>query len=184
MMTAPINQNMFYSQSQLETIKSGTTLEMTPLIGDNNDITIELAVEVSDSIPQGRGSDLPVVTRRTAQNSVVIRDGGTVAVAGLTENRTRDKNKRVPFFSELPLVGLFGCMKRISDTRNRRIRRAHRAGTAGSSGSLGWVRAAIMSPAIRVPKELRTPSALVNKEIGMVARARRTNGGEYRTCAG
>ncbi len=105
MMTAPVNQSMFYTQSQLETVKSGTTLEITPLIGDNNDITIELAVEVSDSIPKGRGSDLPVVTRRTAQNSVVIRDGGTVAVAGLTENRTRDKDSRVPFLSDIPGLG-------------------------------------------------------------------------------
>jgi type II secretory pathway component GspD/PulD (secretin) len=105
MMTAPINQNMFYTQSQLETVKSGTTLEITPLIGDNNDITMELAVEVSDSIPKGRGSDLPVVTRRTAQNSVVIKDGGTVAVAGLTENRTRDKDSRVPFLSDIPGLG-------------------------------------------------------------------------------
>ncbi len=105
MMTAPVNQSMFYTQSQLETIKSGTTLEITPLIGDNNDIRLDLAVEVSDSIPRGRGSDLPVVTRRTAQNSVVIRDGGTVALAGLTENRTRDTEKRVPFFSNLPGIG-------------------------------------------------------------------------------
>lgn len=105
MMSAPINQNMFYSQSQLETVKSGTTLEITPLIGDNNDITLELAVEVSDSIPRGRGSDLPVVTRRTSQNFVTIRDGGTVAVAGLTENRTREKEKRVPFLSDIPGIG-------------------------------------------------------------------------------
>jgi type IV pilus assembly protein PilQ len=106
MMTAPLNQStLFYSQSQLETVKSGTTLEITPLIGDNNDITLELAVEVSDSIPKGRGSDLPVVTRRTAQNYVTIRDGGTVAVAGLTENRTRDKESKVPFFGDLPLIG-------------------------------------------------------------------------------
>jgi type II secretory pathway component GspD/PulD (secretin) len=105
MMTAPSNQNLFYSQSQLETVTSGTTLDITPLIGDNNDINLELAVEVSDSIPRGRGSDLPVVTRRTARNNVTIRDGGTVAVAGLTENRTREKLKRVPFFSEIPLIG-------------------------------------------------------------------------------
>ena len=105
MMSAPVNQNLFYSQSQLETVKSGTTLEITPLIGDNNDITLELAVEVSDSIPRGRGSDLPVVTRRTSQNFVTIRDGGTVAVAGLTENRTREKEKRVPFFSDIPGIG-------------------------------------------------------------------------------
>lgn len=105
MMTAPTNQNMFYTQSQLETVKSGTTLEITPLVGDNNDITLEMAVEVSDSIPKGAGSELPVVTRRTAQNSVTIRDGGTVAVAGLTENRTRDSESRVPGFGDLPLIG-------------------------------------------------------------------------------
>jgi len=105
MMTAPASQSMFYTQSQLETIKSGTTLDITPLIGDNNDITLELSIEVSDSIPRGRGSALPVVQRRTAQNSVVIRDGGTVAVAGLTENRTRDKQTRVPFFSDIPGIG-------------------------------------------------------------------------------
>ncbi|MBN1509364.1 MAG: type II and III secretion system protein [Sedimentisphaerales bacterium] len=104
MMTAP-QQNLFYSQSQLENIKSGTTLDITPLIGDNNDITLEMAVEVSDSIPQGRGSDLPVVTRRTAQNSVTIRDGGTVAVAGLTENRTKDSEKRVPLLGDIPILG-------------------------------------------------------------------------------
>jgi type IV pilus assembly protein PilQ len=104
----PLAQNAglgFFSQTQFETVKSGTTLEITPLIGDNNDITLELAVEVSDSIPRGRGSDLPVVTRRTAQNSVVIRDGGTVAVAGLTENRTREKQSKVPWFGDLPLIG-------------------------------------------------------------------------------
>jgi type II secretory pathway component GspD/PulD (secretin) len=108
----------FYSQSQFETVKSGTTLEITPRIGDNNDITLDLSVEVSDSIPRGRGTDLPVVTRRTAQNSVVIRDGGTVALAGLTENRSRQKETRVPGMSNLPLVGgLFKNNEKDKGTR-------------------------------------------------------------------
>jgi type II secretory pathway component GspD/PulD (secretin) len=105
MMTSAAGQNMFYTQAQLENVKSGTTLDITPLIGDNNDITLEMAVEVSDSIPRGRGSDLPVVTRRTAQNSVTIKDGGTVAVAGLTENRTKKSEKRVPLLGDIPVLG-------------------------------------------------------------------------------
>jgi type II secretory pathway component GspD/PulD (secretin) len=105
MTPATTQQGYFYTQTEFTTVTSGTTLEITPLIGDNNDITLDLAVEVSDSIPRGRGSDLPVVTRRTSQNSVTIKDGGTVAVAGLTENRTRQKETRVPFFGDLPLVG-------------------------------------------------------------------------------
>jgi len=92
-------------QSEFETITSGTSLEITPHIGDNNDIMLELAVEVSDSVPKGRGTDLPVVTRRTAQHAVTVRDGGTALLAGLTENRSRDKRDAVPGFSELPLIG-------------------------------------------------------------------------------
>jgi type II secretory pathway component GspD/PulD (secretin) len=89
----------------LQSIESGTKLNITPYIGDNNDITLEMAVEVSDSIPRGRGSDLPVVTRRTASNTVRIMDGGTVAVAGLTENRTSLSKRRVPGLGGLPLLG-------------------------------------------------------------------------------
>jgi type II secretory pathway component GspD/PulD (secretin) len=95
----------YYTRAELQTIESGTTLTITPRIGDNNDITLELAVELSDSIPKGRGSELPVVTRRTAANTVSIQNGGTVALAGLTEAQTRVKKKKVPGLSNLPLFG-------------------------------------------------------------------------------
>jgi Flp pilus assembly secretin CpaC len=36
---------------------------------------------------------------------VRIKDGGTVALAGLTENRTQLKYKRVPGISRVPLIG-------------------------------------------------------------------------------
>ncbi len=110
--------NTFYQYSELEQIDSGTKLQITPHIGDNNDITLEISVEVSDSVPRGRGSELPVVTRRTAQNTVRIKDGGTVALAGLTENKTRTDERRVPGLSKLPLIGkLFNSTNRENSTR-------------------------------------------------------------------
>ena len=119
MMTAP-QMGYYYARSELEKIESGTRLSITPYIGDNNDITLELAIEVSDSIPRGRGSDLPVVTRRTSTNTIRIKNGGTVVVAGLTENRTRLDNRRVPGLSKLPLLG--GLFKSTNDVEaNREI---------------------------------------------------------------
>ena len=103
----------FYTRSELEKIESGTRLSITPHIGDNNDITLELAIEVSNSIPRGRGSDLPVVTRRTSTNTVRIQNGGTVALAGLTENRTRLEKRHTPGLSKLPLLG--GLFKSTND---------------------------------------------------------------------
>ncbi|MHC4508972.1 MAG: type II secretion system protein GspD, partial [Planctomycetota bacterium] len=102
---APETSGLFLSRSEFTVIETGTTLTITPHIGDNNDITLQMAVEVSDSIPRGRGGELPVVTRRTAENNVTIQDGGTVALAGLTENRTRAADRRVPGLSNLPLIG-------------------------------------------------------------------------------
>jgi type II secretory pathway component GspD/PulD (secretin) len=113
MMTADITGNFGFARSELEKVESGTKLTITPHIGDNNDITLELAIEVSDSIPRGRASDLPVITRRTATNTVRIKDGGTVALAGLSENRTRTDKRRVPGLSKLPLIG--GLFKNTRD---------------------------------------------------------------------
>jgi type II secretory pathway component GspD/PulD (secretin) len=117
MMTAEATGG-YYARSELEKVESGTKLTITPHIGDNNDITLELAIEVSDSIPRGIGSDLPVVTRRTSRNTVRIKDGGTVALAGLSENRTRTAKRRVPGLSKLPLIG--GLFKNTNDEKSTR----------------------------------------------------------------
>ncbi len=118
MLTSPDISSNFYSRTELQEIKSGTTLTITPHLGDNNDITLQVSVEVSDSIPRGRGSDLPVVTRRKAENNVTIKDGGTVILAGLTENRTRKDIRRAPGLSALPLIGsLFKSTNNENSTR-------------------------------------------------------------------
>ncbi len=67
-------------------------MAITPRVGDNGVITLEMAIEASTSLPH-KDSNLPIVTRRTAKNAVTIRDGGTVAVAGMTENRTGSNDK-------------------------------------------------------------------------------------------
>ncbi len=118
MMTAPEAGGLYYSRAELQSITSGTTLTITPRIGDNNDITLDMSVEVSNSIPSGRGSDLPVVTRRTATNTVRVQDGGTVALAGLTENKESQKYKEVPGLGKLPIVGaLFRNMDHDQSTQ-------------------------------------------------------------------
>jgi len=118
MLTSPDIGAIYYTRTEMEKIESGTKLSITPHIGDNNDITLDLAIEVSDSIPRGRGNDLPVVTRRTATNTVSIKNGGTVAVAGLTENRTRLSEQRVPGFSSIPIIG--SLFRNKNDTKSDR----------------------------------------------------------------
>jgi len=67
MLTPPASANqVFYSTTEMVTIESGTKLTITPRIGDNNDITLVMATEVSDSIPAAAATELPVVTHGTS----------------------------------------------------------------------------------------------------------------------
>ena len=94
----------FYTSAQLEKVQAGTVLKITPQIGDATEVTLTMEAEVSDVVARG-ANDLPVVTRRTAKSTVRVEDGGTAAVAGLIDNRSRLGDERVPGLGRLPLVG-------------------------------------------------------------------------------
>lgn len=94
----------FYTQSELEKIEVGTKLKITPTLDGSDGITLQMDTEVSDVISRGQGN-LPVVTRRKSINTVRVQDGGTVVAAGLSDNRTRLNEQRVPGLGNAPLVG-------------------------------------------------------------------------------
>ena len=121
-LTAARGVGAYYAEAQLETIEAGTVLTITPRIGDNNDITLAIAAEVSDVIARGQQAAeiLPLVTvsRRTANNTVRVKDGGTVALAGLTENKKVLENRRTPGLSSIPVLGnLFNNKRDQTATR-------------------------------------------------------------------
>jgi len=93
-----------YTRFELENIETGTILTIIPQIGENNEITLHIAAEVSDVIARGE-DNLPVVTRRTTKNTVCIKDGGTAAIAGLIDTRKRFQKSRTPGLSHIPLLG-------------------------------------------------------------------------------
>jgi len=74
------------SGSEFQKVQAGTILTMTPHVDDSNEITLETAIELSNSIPRGPGADLPIMTRRQTKNRVTVLNGGTVAIGGLNEN--------------------------------------------------------------------------------------------------
>lgn len=92
------------TQVDLETIESGTTLKITPRVGDQDQITLEMAIEVSDVVSRGQ-DNLPVVTRRKANTTVRVRDGGTAVIAGLMDSRTELIERNVPGAADMPMLG-------------------------------------------------------------------------------
>ncbi len=105
----------FYTNSDLQKIQSGTTLKITPRVGDDGKISLDMNVEVSDVIARG-SSDLPAVTRRIAQSTVGVQDGGTAVVAGLQDNRTRNNHQDVPGLWRIPYLGRLFQNDSLSDS--------------------------------------------------------------------
>ncbi len=77
-----------FLRADLEKIETGTILRITPQVGPNGELTLDMNIEVSDVIARGE-ENLPVVSRRTARSTIQIENGGTAAVAGLVDTRAQ-----------------------------------------------------------------------------------------------
>ena len=105
--------NPYYT---LQSIKAGVTLKVTPYIGNNGEITLNLEPEVSDvatdssqatgSSPQsGNSAPMPVVTRRHAKTVVNMKDGQTVLIGGLLMDQHSAEVDKVPLLGDVPIAG-------------------------------------------------------------------------------
>ncbi len=100
----------------------GINLQFTPYITDRDRIRLKVSAEVS-SRTQGTqpgdqasigGAVVPGLDMRKFQTIVELREGQTLAVAGLISNNQVNTADRVPFFGDLPIVGRLAAFDRIS----------------------------------------------------------------------
>ena len=103
-----VAEDSVLARAQLEQIETGTILSITPRVGGSGGLTLDMDLEVSDVVGRGE-NNLPVISRRTAQSTVRIEDGGTAAVAGLVDTRSQMQHRGMPGTRSVPLLGrLFG----------------------------------------------------------------------------
>lgn len=100
----------------------GVSLKFTPYISDRDRIRLKVAAEVSnkgDSTNIGGsesvgGTKVAGLDQRKFDTIVELRDGQTLAVAGLITHSQNTQADRVPFFGDLPVVGRLAALDRIS----------------------------------------------------------------------
>jgi pilus assembly protein CpaC len=103
-------------------IPFGVQMTFTPYITDKDRIRLTVAAEVStrdESIganigTSGTSTNVAGLNTRNFQTTVELREGETLAVAGLIRNDVGADATRVPFFGDLPLVGRFFAFDRTS----------------------------------------------------------------------
>ncbi len=96
----------------------GVSLVFTPAITDHDRVrmqirgrisTLNTALEATIGTGAGTSTSVPGLNARTFSTTVEMREGQTLAIAGLVQNDYGATTDRVPFFGDLPLLGtLFG----------------------------------------------------------------------------
>jgi pilus assembly protein CpaC len=96
----------------------GVDLNFTPFITDRDRIRLVVNADVSTLSPASsasvNGTTVPGLNDRTFSTTVELRQGQTLAVAGLIQNTFGADSNRVPFFGDLPVVGRLFAFDRTS----------------------------------------------------------------------
>lgn len=96
----------------------GVQLTFTPIITDRDRIRLTVFATVSTRNPQAGanigGANIPGLNARTFSTTVELREGQTMAVAGLLQNNLGADSSRVPLVGDIPFLGHIASVSRIS----------------------------------------------------------------------
>jgi general secretion pathway protein D len=83
----------------------GITLRIRPQITTSDYINLEIYEEISALIPSPVGQDPDIVGPTTSESNVTVRDGQTIVIGGLLEDRATASQTRTPCLGSVPLAG-------------------------------------------------------------------------------
>lgn len=98
----------------------GTILTVTPQINKGDAVMLKIEVESSElETAQVSGAADLITKKRTISTTVLIRDGGTLVLGGLTSDSSNASESRVPLLGRIPILGeLFRTRSKGRDKRN------------------------------------------------------------------
>jgi general secretion pathway protein D len=88
----------------------GITLRLTPQISEGAVVRMALFEEVSAIVPNpilDANEVGPTTTVRSASTTITVKDGQTVVIGGLISDAITARESKVPFISDVPVVGNF-----------------------------------------------------------------------------
>lgn len=88
----------------------GMKLYVTPSIGDDGFVTMKIRPEVSSvdrTISTSQGNTIPIIRSSQAETTIMVKDGVTIVLAGLIEDKKIKSTEGVPLLGSIPIIGRF-----------------------------------------------------------------------------
>ncbi|WP_319381764.1 type II and III secretion system protein [Thiomicrorhabdus sp.] len=115
-------------ETEVHTVPVGFTLSVTPFVGKNDQITLNIRPTISRHIGQVADpnpelkrleveSFIPVIQEKEMSSVLKLRNGQIAMIGGLIEDLNSDDQNRLPFLAELPLIGK--AFRSSSEERSR-----------------------------------------------------------------
>ncbi|HOV98345.1 MAG TPA: secretin and TonB N-terminal domain-containing protein [Bacteroidota bacterium] len=93
------------TSEQFTTVEADTKLEITPYVGSDGQITVELKPDFKTPIGTPSNGIPPTINRRALSSTLVVREGETIVVGGLIQEVENVSKTQVPILGSIPLLG-------------------------------------------------------------------------------
>jgi type II secretory pathway component GspD/PulD (secretin) len=100
----------------VSTLETGITLEVTPSISANR--TVRLTVNAEQSTLLAITVAGPNASKRQVSGEVVVNDGETMVIAGLTQSQVTKTRSGIPLLMNLPVLGRLFSQNRTEDRQD------------------------------------------------------------------
>jgi len=112
--------NVVFEQVQYR--DTGIILTVTPHIGENDFVTLEIKQEVSNAETTTTGvSTSPTFSTRKAGTSLVIKSGHTISLGGIIEQKNEKSISKIPLLGDIPYLGNLFKSTSIANKRTELI---------------------------------------------------------------
>ena len=113
----PINRMDEANNTVTEMVNAGTQLIVTPYVSGDGKIMLSLNPK-KESYFLGPGGT-PIINEQSAITNVLVNNGETVVIAGLTSNEVRETEAGIPILKSIPVIGnLFKRSQKTVDKKD------------------------------------------------------------------
>jgi len=101
--------------SSVTYIDLGISLTVTPTINRDGFVTMKIKPEIKSQTgtvttaheEDATGDTIPVVSTSESETTVMVKDGHTIIIAGLIQDRDEFEENKIPILGDIPLLGYF-----------------------------------------------------------------------------
>lgn len=97
----------YLERERIEKIEANMSFEITPWVGPNNELTLEIKPEfqtpIGDFVPDKK--QIPAINTRTFNSTVRLTDGETIILGGLIQESETKTEDKFPILGDIPFLG-------------------------------------------------------------------------------